>query len=124
MINDNTGVAYDLGKEVSHYFGNDGGEFWTEGGQTNRARFPNVSPGRYYLRVEPEMDNDGRRHSVNYSLTVKSGVPSFTWFLVPLFLLPIPAIVFSLRSFSFENQRWAESDYGSLISSSSSSEED
>jgi hypothetical protein len=124
LINDDTGVAYDLGKEVSHYFGIDGGEYWTEGSQSNRARFPNVSPGRYYLRVEPDMENDGRRHSVNYTLAVKSGVPSFGWFLVPLFLLPIPAIVFSLRAFSFENQRWAESDYGALISSSSGSEED
>jgi hypothetical protein len=124
LISDDTGIAYDLGKEVSHYFGIDGGEYWTEGGQTNRARFPNVPPGRYYLRVEPDMENDGRRHSVNYTLSVKSGVPSFGWFLVPFFLLPIPAIVFSLRAFNFENQRWAESDYGALISSSSGSEED
>jgi hypothetical protein len=120
LINDDTGIAYDLGKEVSYYFGRDSDGSWTEGGRTSRAKFPNVSKGHYYLRVEPEMDNDGRAHRMNYSITVRSGVPSFGWFVVAFILLPIPAIIVSMRAFSFENQRWAESDYGALISSSSS----
>jgi len=120
LINDNTGVAYDLGKEVSYYFGRDSDGAWTEGGRTGRARFPNVLKGNYYLRVEPDMEDDGRSHRMNYSITVRSGVASFGWFVVALFLLPVPAIVVSVRAFSFENRRWAESDYGAMISSSSS----
>ena len=120
LINDDTGVAYDLGKEVGYYFGRDSDGSWTEGGRTSRAKFPNVSKGHYYLRVEPEMDNDGRPHHMNYAITVRSGVPSFGWFVVAFILLPIPAIIVSVRAFSFENQRWAESDYGALISSSRS----
>jgi hypothetical protein len=120
LINDDTGVAYDLGKEVSYYFGSDSDGSWTEGNRVGRATFPNVPKGRYYLRVEPDMDNDSRPHAVNYTLSVTSGVPSFGWFVVAFFLLPIPAIIVSIRAFSFENQRWAESDYGALISSSSS----
>jgi hypothetical protein len=120
LINDDTGVAYDQGKEVSYYYGSDSDGNWTEGSRQGRATFPNVTKGRYYLRVEPEMENDSRPHLVNYTLTITSGVPSFGWFFVVFFLLPIPAILVSVRAFSFENQRWAESDYGALISSSSS----
>jgi hypothetical protein len=120
LINDDTGVAYDTGKEVSYYSGRDSDGSWTEGNRVGRAKFPNVPKGRYYLRVEPEMDNNSGPHAVNYNLTVASGVPSFGWFVVAFILLPIPAIVHSVRAFSFENQRWAESDYGALITSSSS----
>ena len=120
LINDDTGVAYDQGKEVSYYYGSDSDGSWTEGGRQGRAMFPNVPKGRYYLRVEPEMENDSRPHLVHYTLTVNSGVPSFGWFFVVFFLLPIPPIVASIRAFSFENRRWAESDYGALVSSSSS----
>jgi hypothetical protein len=122
LINDDTGVAYDLGKEVSYYSGRDSDGSWTEGNRTGRTTFPNVSRGRYYLRVEPEMENDFISHRVNYTLTVTSGVASYAWFVVIFFLLPIPAILVSIRAFSFENQRWAESDYGAMISSSSSEE--
>ena len=31
LINDDTGVAYDFGKEVSYYFGRDSDGSWTEG---------------------------------------------------------------------------------------------
>jgi hypothetical protein len=120
LINDDTGVAYDLGKEVSYYYGSDSDGNWSEGGRQGRVTFPNVPKGRYYLRVEPEMDNDSRPHLMNYTVTVISGVPSIIWYVVALFLLPVPAIVSSVRAFSFENRRWAESDYGALISSSSS----
>jgi hypothetical protein len=120
LINDDTGVAYDQGKEVSYYYGSDSDGNWSEGGRQGRINFPNIPRGRYYLRVEPEMENDSRPHLVNYTLTVTSGVPSFGWFVLVFFLLPIPAILLSIRAFSFENRRWAESDYGALISSSSS----
>jgi hypothetical protein len=71
------------------------------------------------------MANDGRAHSVRYNLKVTRGVPGLGWFILSFFLLLIPPIFSSVRAFSFENQRWAESDYGALISSGSSdSEED
>jgi hypothetical protein len=120
LINDQTGVAYDFGKEVSYYFGSDSDGSWSEGNRGGRATVPNVPAGRYYLRVEPEMDDDSRAHYMNYNIVVKSGVPSFGWFVAAFILLPIPPIVYSVRAFSFENRRWAESDYGAIVSSSSS----
>jgi hypothetical protein len=119
LINDDTGHAYDFGREVSYYFGRDSDGSWTEGRRTATYTVPGVPSGRYYLRVEPEMDDDGRVHAVNYGLTVSAGALDGTWLLVVFFLLPIPAIWKTWRSVQFESKRWAESDYGSMFGTSS-----
>jgi hypothetical protein len=124
LINDDTGTAYNAGREISYYFGRDGDGAWTEGNRRGSVHIRNVPPGRYYLRVEPEMANDGRAHTARYDFTVTRGVAGFGWFIASFFLLLLPPIFTSVRAFSFENQRWAESDYGALISSSSSDSEE
>lgn len=124
LINDDTGIAYDSGKEISYYYGRDSDGSWSEGQKSGSVTIPPVPPGNYYLRVEPEMEKDGRAHTMNYDLTVKHGTPAFFWFLVGFAGLLIPPVFTSIRAFSFENRRWAESDYGPLIRSSSSEEDD
>jgi hypothetical protein len=56
---------------------------------------------------------------MSYEVTVKRGSPAYFWFFVGFLGLLIPPIAISIRTFSFENRRWAESDYGPLIQSSS-----
>ena len=127
LINEDTGDAFNFGKEVSYYWGSDSDGPWREGSQTATARVASVPPGRYFLRVEPEEDQDNPfpyRPPVTYRLKVERGGARYGWFLVVVFLLLIPPIVQSIRWFSFENRRWAESDYGALVSSSSSDEDD
>jgi hypothetical protein len=109
LINESTGAAYDFGREVSRYSGRDSDGAWTEGSSDDTAVVASVPPGRYYLRVEPEMD--AAATSVNYAITVKRDVPSLGWFIAALLLLPIPPIVVSIRAASFEGGRWMESDY-------------
>lgn len=109
LINESTGAAYDFGREVSRYSGRDSDGAWTEGSSSDTAVIASVPPGRYYLRVEPEMD--AAATSVNYAITVKRDVPSLGWFIAALLLLPIPPIVVSIRAASFEGKRWMESDY-------------
>lgn len=119
LINDDTGMAYDFGKEVSYYSGTDSEGAWSEGNRLSSVSIPAVPAGRYYLRVEPEMEKDGRLHRMRYQLALKHGSPSYFWFIFGFFGLLIPPIINSVRAFSFENRRWAESDYGALIQSSS-----
>ena len=54
LINEDTGQAYDFGREVSWYHGRDEDGDWSEGSSQDVAIVPSVPPGRYYLRVEPE----------------------------------------------------------------------
>ncbi len=107
LVNENTGQAYDFGREVSYYTGVDSDGSWTEGSQNSSVLIPAVAPGKYYLRVEPEMENG----SMVYELTLRHDVPDYTWFLLAFGLLLIPPIVYTMRARAFEAQRWMNSDH-------------
>ena len=109
LINEETGKAYDFGREVSYYWGFDGEENWSEGGRKDNATIPAVPPGHYYLLVEPEKGVTSR--PVSYTIRVKRDVPSVSFFFIAALLLLIPPAIMSARSWSFEYQRWQESDY-------------
>jgi Domain of unknown function (DUF4178) len=109
LINEETGQAYDFGREVSYYAGSDSDGSWSEGASSDTATIPNVPAGRYYLRVEPEMDRNSR--SVDYEIRVRRDVPRSSWFWLIAILLLIPALWTTFRRISFESQRWRESDY-------------
>lgn len=106
LINDETGQAFDFGREVSYYV--DGGE--TEGNRDDRVVIPSVPSGSYYLRVEPEM-NKSNLVPVHYRIAVKRDVPNLSFFWVAALLLLIPPILITIRAASFESARWRESDY-------------
>ena len=121
LINSSTGDAFDFGREVSYYRDSDD----NEGSPNSSVLIPSVPPGRYYLRVEPEMDTAGstprrgarpKYNTMRYQLSLRHGVPSYAWFWIAGFLLLIPPIVHSIRARSFETRRWADSDYPAVSS--------
>ncbi len=122
LINEQTGEGYDIGREVSYYHGRDSDGSWSEGGRDDRVLVPSVPAGRYYLRVEPDMnDEDGRAHSVRYQVRVRRDVPYNPFFWIAGLLLLVPPIFVSLRAAGFEKARWQES---SFVSDSKSDGED
>lgn len=106
LVNEDTGQGYDFGREVSYYHGADSDGPWDEGSRASTVMLPSVAPGKYYLRVEPEMDSG----SVTYNLTLRHDVPNYTWFLIAFVLLLIPPIAYTIRARGFEAQRWANSN--------------
>ena len=80
LINEETGNAYDFGREVSYYHGYDGGESWKEGSPSDEAIIPAVPSGHYYLRIEP----DAEVREMNYSIRVYRDVPRWTYFFMAL----------------------------------------
>ena len=113
LINDETGQTFDFGREVSYY--REDGE--TEGKPNDSVVVPRVPSGRYYLRIEPEMDTKPSTPTMHYDLSVHRDVPRYTFFWIAALLLLIPPIVTSIRSASFEAARWRESDYAPAGSS-------
>ena len=132
LINETTGDAFDFGREVSYYTGTDSDGAWSEGGQSSTATIPHVPPGRYYLRIEPEMEGSEQppplrrpaaktnqrsrfiakpSHNVYYEIVVKHDVPGYGWFWLAALLLLFPPIFTTIRAASFEGHRWATSDY-------------
>ena len=108
LINQATGQGYDFGREVSYYSGRDSDGAWTEGSRNDSVLVP-VAPGKYYLRVEPEMDKNAA--SMIYTLEVKRNVPSIGLFLIVAAILLIPPVAATWRVASFEGKRWAQSDF-------------
>jgi len=104
LINESTGQGYDFGREVSYYTGSE-----TEGSPNDSVLVPSVAPGRYYLRVEPEMAKNAQ--SMLYTLEIKRSVPSSGLFLLAAAMLLIPPILTTWRAASFEQRRWAQSDF-------------
>ena len=109
LINEETGQAFDFGREVSYNHGYDSDGSWSEGGQNDSVAVPSVPPGRYYLRVEPE--GDPSYGVTYYSVTVKRDVPQYSFYGLALLALLAPAILLTWRTLTFEHLRWAESDH-------------
>jgi hypothetical protein len=111
LINEQTGEAYDFGREVSYYSGRDSDGDWTEGDRNESVTLWPVPEGRYYLRVEA--DTDGNAPPVNYEIVVKRDVPVGWLYAAAALLLLAPPAVSSIGALSFRRRRWQESDYGS-----------
>jgi hypothetical protein len=111
LINQDTGRAYDFGREVSYYHGYDSDGSWTEGSREDSVAIPSVPPGNYYLRIEPE--SDFGHGTISYSISARRDVPQMSFFGLALLALLAPAGLITWRSINFEHLRWAESDYGS-----------
>lgn len=110
LINDETGQAFDFAREVSYYRDSDG----NEGSPNNTVMIPSVPSGKYYLRVEPEMDRGAT--PVSYELIVRRDVPNHLFFWLASVFLLIPPIIKTIRAATFESQRWRESDYAPVVS--------
>jgi len=130
LINEASGDAFDFGREVSYYSGVDSDGSWSEGAQSSTAIIPHVPAGRYYLRVEPEMEGSEQPpatptepakqapffpprnvKSVYYEIVLKHDVATYGWFWLAALLLLIPPIFTTIRATAFETRRWASSDY-------------
>jgi hypothetical protein len=109
LVEEQTGQAWQLGREVSFYQGVDDGESWSEGSSEDRARVARVPPGRYYLDIDLEGDPRGSR--VAGRVTVTRDPPDWTnWFLAVFGLMLFPLAAW-WRGARFEARRWAESDH-------------
>jgi hypothetical protein len=105
------GHAYNFGREVSFYEGQDSDGHWTEGSRSASATISPVPAGTYFLRVEPEGEKSKLSSPVDYTLTVRQHVLSALYPVLALFLLAMPPIYKTWRIAAFEQARWRESDY-------------
>lgn len=115
LINEADGHVYDFGKELGYWYGRDSDGNWTEGSREGSVTVREVPSGRYYLRVEPNMDDPNaspfRLRSMYYTLEVYRGGFTAWPFAVAMGLLLIPPLIATFRRLSFEHKRWLESDY-------------
>jgi hypothetical protein len=109
LINQDTGRAWDFGREVSYYSGRDSDGSWSEGSRRDTVIVPSVPPGHYYLRIEPEAD--ARHPLISYTVSVRRDVPVFKFYGYAWLALFLPVLYVMFKALSFERARWAESDH-------------
>ena len=110
FIEETTGQAIDVGRQVSYYSGRDSDGSWTEGSRNDHFRLGAVPSGKYILRVAPE-GGDNPLRNVTYKLVVKRDVPQYLFYILAFFALLVPALLSYAPKASFEQRRWAESDH-------------
>lgn len=119
LVNEATGDTRSAGREVSYYHGSSGSESWWEGDRDEEVVIGRVPAGRYLLRVGMEGDTAQgavARPPHTVTLTVRRDVPAYGPYGIALVALVLPALVAPLRSSSFEQRRWAESDHAPVVS--------
>src|SRR5258708_32713437 len=109
LINQDSGQAWDFGREVSYYSGYDSDGSWSEGKRTDTVVIPSVPPGHYYLRIEPEADPS--LPNTAYTVSVTRDVPVLGIYGIAFVALLLPALLISWRAYTFERSRWSESDH-------------
>lgn len=122
LIEETSGQAIDVGREVSYFYGSEGGESWTEGSRNSNFKLGSVPGGRYMLRIAPEGGEPNNR-VVNYTVRIRRDVPSYTFYILAFFLLLVPGLLAWAPAASFEQRRWAESDHQPVSALGSGGEE-
>jgi hypothetical protein len=122
LINQDTGQAWDFGREVSYYHGYDSDGSWNEGSRSDSVVIPSVPAGHYYLRIEPEADP--LLPAISYSVSVIRDVPVPGIYGIAFAVLLLPALFISWRACTFERSRWSESDHPPMQLSTSSGDDE
>ncbi len=107
LISLDGGAIREFGREVSWYHGVDDGESWSEGAASDTVVVGAVPPGRYCLRVEPELQTS----AMNFHIQLRRDVPCWSPFWWALLLIGVPLVFQTLRWMFFESRRWSESDH-------------
>ncbi|HYM09965.1 MAG TPA: DUF4178 domain-containing protein [Bryobacterales bacterium] len=109
LINQDTGQAYDFGREIDYNPGD------LAQSPNDRVLIPSVPAGHYFLRVEPEVTGGQYRKPLRYELTIRRDVPATMFYWIAGLLILAPPIFMSLRAAGFEKARWQEG--GDIVAS-------
>lgn len=110
LINEASGEVRDVTRDMSYYAGTDSDGSWSEGSRRTTVRLAAVPAGRYFLRVEPNGGEPGKR-AVDFTLSVRRDAPHYALYGVALLALLVPTILAVVPAAGFEGRRWAESDH-------------
>lgn len=110
LINEQNNEVESVSIPIEYYSGVDGGESWSEGGQTQDATLSSLPAGKYTLRVEGTWQNFQQPMPVFVKIeqNINRGVNFFCAFFI-LAILPFLAL---FRKWTFEAKRWKESSFG------------
>ncbi|HEY6898810.1 MAG TPA: DUF4178 domain-containing protein [Rhodocyclaceae bacterium] len=122
LINKDSGEAWNTKSELSHYSGVEDNESWSEGSNSDHVVFAGVPPGTYFISVDHDMDDNAS--NIHGRIQVKRPGPQWSPLVLTLLFLSLFPIFTSFNSYSFEVDRWEESDHPLIKESKSGDDED
>jgi hypothetical protein len=122
LVNEANNESYEARQVIEYYYGYDGGDSWSEGGQVAESSFSAVPAGNYRLVIDPSPGQMGP-NGMDVSLQIKRNVAVWGnfWFIFFL-IIAYPLYAFLYRWY-FENKRWENSDYAPAIYRSGGSDD-
>jgi hypothetical protein len=118
LVNEANNEVESVPIDIEFYSGVDGGESWSEGGQTQDVSLSSVPAGRYVLRVDGQWQN--WQQPLPVTVKVEQNVARGTNFCCAFILLLIIPLVSLVRKWMFESSRWSQSMFSTSGSSDSS----
>ena len=113
LVNEQTDAEYPIVQALEFYHGVDSDGAWSEGRQETRTYISSVPSGNYRLLVDVDSGSyvTYLKAPANFFLSIRRDVPvASNYWITVLMILLYPGVVAAFR-WSFENKRWAESDY-------------
>lgn len=120
LVDEGTGESEGFEIGVEYYTGFDSDGRWSEGSNTNDKLISMMKKGKYHLNIEATSELIG---PLIYSVSVRSGVVTWSNFLWSFFLILIFPLFATMRRRSFEVKRWSNSDYSPYQSSEGSDDD-
>lgn len=115
LVNTANNESVDFGESIEYYYGWDSDGHWHEGGRTTSTILSAVPGGMYRLMVEPDAGVFRNYYTgsspVQITIQVIRNAPVWSNFWLALLLLVAYPFYVMVRNWSFETQRWADSDY-------------
>lgn len=110
LVNEQNNEVESVAIPIEYYSGVDGGESWSEGGQTQDATLSSLPAGKYTLRVEGTWKDFQQPMPIN--VKVEQNVTRGCNFFFAFILLSIIPFFSLIRKWMFESRRWRESSFG------------
>jgi hypothetical protein len=112
LVETKTGKTYEFTNAFSYYYGSDSDGAWSEGKPRHTSAIANIPAGTYNLVVDGAGgDQGGKRIRDNVSLFLRHDVTPWQNFWIAVLIILSAPIYLAFRSYSFEKERWADSDF-------------
>lgn len=118
LVNEANNEVESVPIDIEFYSGVEGGESWSEGGQTKDVSLSSVPAGRYVLRIDGQWQN--WQQPLPVTAKVEQNVTrgfNFCCAFIALLIIPIFSII---RKWLFESSRWSQSMFSTSGSSDDS----
>jgi hypothetical protein len=115
LVNNADGRTFPFEQSVEYYHGYDGGEYWSEGGQSRDQLISAVPGGEYYLNLDVESGDFKDSQPRTFTISVWRDISTCSnYFWCLSFLSALPLIVW-IRMRRVEVARWSNSDYSPYV---------